>query len=393
MAEVVLENLNKIYPNGVRALCDFSLQVADGELIVLVGPSGCGKTTTLRLIAGLEAPTSGTIRIGGRPCHSRPARERNVAMVFQRPALYPHLSVRRNLEFGLRMRHNGWLKRWLTRWFQSGRATDHREQHQEVALRTTAAARLIGLEDVLERLPNQLSGGQQQRVALGRALVRQPAVFLLDEPLSQLDGRLRSELRRELHLLQRRLRATMIYVTHDQAEAMTLADRVVVLDRGVVQQVDRPLAVYERPANRFVAAFLGWPAMNFAEGHLALDEGGLWFKPENAGWRLSVAEGSGSRWAGLLGRPLTLGLRPEAIQLAEPGHGGAGLTMEVALVEPLGPVSLVTLQRDGWYVTARLPGRLALEPHQTVEVAFSMANAHWFDRATGLALYPGRPAG
>src|SRR5262245_34433799 len=262
MAEVALGGVSKQYPGGVEALRDLTLTVADGELVVLVGPSGCGKTTTLRLIAGLETPTRGTLRIGGRVVNDLPPRERDVAMVFQRPALYPHLSVRDNLAFGLRMRRGGFP---LLGW--------NRRADEVVRDRVARAARMLELDDVLDRLPGQLSGGQQQRVALGRAVVREPAAFLLDEPLSNLDARLRTEMRRELHLLHRRLRATMIYVTHDQTGALPPGDRLVVLHRGVAQQADAPLAVYERPANRFVAGFIGWPPMNFMDGQLVGQDG------------------------------------------------------------------------------------------------------------------------
>src|SRR5207244_2247336 len=258
MAEVTLQHLAKVYSNGIEAVRDLNLTIADSELVVLLGPSGCGKTTTLRLIAGLEEPTAGTISIGGQVVNGVPPRRRNVAMVFQRSTLYPHLNVRRNIAFGLRLRqHTNPLAKLALRLSRPALYAQAKHQDKEIVQRVQSTARLLGLEELLDRRPSQLSGGQQQRVALGRAIARQPEVFLLDEPLSQLDGRLRAELRHELHLLQRRIRKTMAYVTHDQAEALTLADRLVVMDRGLVQQVDRPLAVYERPINRFVAAFLG----------------------------------------------------------------------------------------------------------------------------------------
>src|SRR6516165_2012106 len=239
MASVSLDHISKQYPNGVQALVDVCLDAADGELLALVGPSGCGKTTLLRIIAGLETPTAGRVHIGDRDVTACPAYRRDVAMVFQRPTLYPHLNVRSNLTFGHDARRPfSWL-----------RPDSARESL------IADAAGILGLSDLLDRRPAELSGGQQQRVALGRAIVRHPAVFLLDEPLSNLDSRLRQEMRRELHLLHKRLRATMFYVTHDQEEALTLGDRVVVLDRGRVQQADRPTALYERPANCFVAGF------------------------------------------------------------------------------------------------------------------------------------------
>jgi multiple sugar transport system ATP-binding protein len=403
MAEVLLEHLTKVYPSGVLAVRDLNLHVADGELVVLVGPSGCGKTTTLRLIAGLEDATAGSIAINGRIVNSLPPRERNVAMVFQRSTLYPHMNVRRNLWMGLQMaRRIGPLARLAMRWFRPGRYAEHQDEQRLIAERVSQAAHLLGLEDVLDRLPAQLSGGQQQRVALGRAIVRRPSVFLLDEPLSHLDGRLRVELRHELHLLQRRLRATMVYVTHDQAEAMTLADRVAVMDRGVVQQLDRPLAVYEQPANRFVAGFMGWPPMNFADGHLLTKDGQLSFACDD--WCLLLPSAKTVDWEAKTGQAVSLGIRPEDIYLRPPAGGGATLPMEVVLVESLGHSCLVTLRHGGWQCVAlfnRSDGRdgwkrsdwKRLQQEPMVEVAFHLERAHLFDRSTGLAWNNSRPAG
>ena len=334
MAEVVLERVQKTYPNGVQAVRDLNLTVADGELIVLVGPSGCGKTTTLRLIAGLETPTSGTIRINGRVVNAEPPHRRDVAMVFQRPALYPHLNVRENLGFGLALR----------------RKVPKAERQERVA----RTARLLELSDLLDRRPNELSGGQQQRAALGRALVREPAVFLLDEPLSNLDARLRMEMRRELHLLHRRLRATMVYVTHDQEEALTLGDRVVLLDGGVIRQVDAPQALYERPADRFAAAFIGWPPMNFLEGRLVEVDGRLTLADDEA--TLSLADRQ-DEWRVLVGREVALGVRPEHVRVIGRAGGVSPLVLaDVRLVERAGSYRLATLDYGGWTVTARLEG-------------------------------------
>jgi multiple sugar transport system ATP-binding protein len=364
MARLVLEQLCKHFPGGVVAVDDLSLTVADGELLVLVGPSGCGKTTTLRLIAGLEEPTRGTVRIGEQVVNGRPPHRRDVAMVFQRAALYPHLSVRDNLAFGLRL-YGGY--------------------QPLVAQRVAEAARMLGLEDVLERRPAQLSGGQQQRVALGRAVVRQPAVFLLDEPLSGLDPPLRAELRRELHLLHRRLSATMIYVTHDQVEALALGDRVAVLERGRLHQVDRPQALYERPADRFVAGFIGWPPMNFLDGRLTSRDGQLGLLVEGC-WLPVPAE---------VERPVTLGFRPEAVTIGPADREGAAtaISMEVVAVEPLGGRWLVTLRRSGWQLTSRLDEPPRFAEGQTVTVNLDMQQAHWFDRLTGAALGRTVPAG
>jgi multiple sugar transport system ATP-binding protein len=376
MAQVVLEGVNKTYPNGVRAVRELSLTIADGELLVLVGPSGCGKTTTLRLIAGLETPTSGTIRIDGRVVNGEPPHRRDVAMVFQRPALYPHLNVRQNLGFGLALRDGGWP------WASSAKLRRRSE-------RVARTAQLLELSDLLDRRPNELSGGQQQRAALGRALVREPAVFLLDEPLSNLDARLRMEMRRELLLLHRRLTATMVYVTHDQDEALTLGDRVVLLDRGVVQQADSPQALYDRPMNRRVAAFVGWPPMNFLQGRLVEDEGRLCLK-RGAG-ALILAERQ-NEWRAFVGREVVLGIRPEQIRVgAYAPH--SPMTAEVRLVERIGAFSLATLRYGEWNVTARLEGISPAPEGSSAAVVFGMVQAHLFDAETGRVLSSARSDG
>ncbi len=245
MAQVVLENMRKTYPNGVEAVQDLNLSVRDGEFMVLVGPSGCGKTTTLRMIAGLEEITEGILKIGDREMNMVPPGDRNVSMVFQNYALYPHMTVFQNMAFGLKMR---------------------KTPKPKIQERVEGAAQKLGLDALLNRKPGQLSGGQRQRVALGRAMVREPSVFLLDEPLSNLDAKMRTSMRKELALLQKDLQATMIYVTHDQAEAMTLGDRICVIHEGRIQQVGRPMDVYEKPANAFVGSFLGNPPMNLLKG-------------------------------------------------------------------------------------------------------------------------------
>ena len=251
MARVTLERVRKVYSDsGFVAVNDLDLDVADGEFVVLVGPSGCGKSTTLRMIAGLESITFGRLSIGGRVVNALPPKERDIAMVFQGYALYPHMTVFENMAFALKLR---------------------KRSREEIAASVGRAAELLGLTDVLGRRPRQLSGGQRQRVAIGRAIVREPQVFLFDEPLSNLDAQLRSEMRREIAALHRSLRATTIYVTHDQVEAMTLGDRIVVLDRGIVQQIDAPLTLYRSPANRFVASFIGSPPMNLIDGQLAAE--------------------------------------------------------------------------------------------------------------------------
>ena len=372
MAEVVLEGVCKTYPNGVRAVNDLSLTIADGELVVLVGPSGCGKTTTLRLIAGLETPTSGTIRINGRVVNREPPHRRDVAMVFQRPALYPHLDVRKNLAFGLSLRDGGWP------WASRARRTERRE-------RVARTAQLLELSDLLDRRPNELSGGQQQRAALGRALMREPAVFLLDEPLSNLDARLRLEMRRELLLLHRRLAATMVYVTHDQDEALTLGDRVVLLDKGVMQQADRPQAMYDRPASRQVAAFVGWPQMNFLAGRVVEQGGGLTLKRGATALPLTERR---QEWQAFVGREVVLGIRPEQIRVLATASSAALPTAEVQFVERTGAFRLATLQYGEWTVTARLEGTSSMPEGTQAGVEFILVQAHLFDAATGRVLSP-----
>jgi multiple sugar transport system ATP-binding protein len=377
MAEVVLEKVSKTFPGGMAALRDVSLRIENGELLALVGPSGSGKTTLLRLIAGLESPTTGTIRIADRIVNAIPPYRRDVAMVFQRPALYPHRSVYDNLAFGLKLWRGRW-QRWLTR--GNGNAS--------IDARVREVAQQLGLTNVLERRPATLSGGQQQRVALGRALVRQPAVFLLDEPLSNLDAQLRLEMRRELHLLHRRFRATMIHVTHDQDEALSLGERVVVLDQGVVRQADCPQMLYDRPSDRFVAGFLGWPSMNLLDGELVEVEGRLIFR----NWDVCLVSCLRPDWRPFVGRPLTLGIRPEDVRLSDgPGEGCLG--MDVRLVERLGPVQLVTLATGSWTVTARMAVSPALEEGAEVFAAFDLTQAHLFDPATSRALCHGRVEG
>jgi ABC-type sugar transport system ATPase subunit len=385
MAELVLEGVSKRFPGPVDAVKNLSLQVSDGELVVLVGPSGCGKTTILRMIAGLESPDHGVVRIDGRPVNRLAPAARDVAYVFQRPALYPHLTVRANLEFGSRARRrNGWLGWWLPAWRRR-----RIEWEVDLAARVAKAARWLHLEDLLYRKPAQLSGGQQQRVALGRAMVRQPALYLLDEPMANLDSHLRKEMRDELHLLHRGLRATMIYVTHDQSEAMTLADRLVVLHRGEALQVGRPLEVYDRPRNQFVAGFLGWPPMNFLTGRLATDDAaGLRLEGKNA----RVSLGGVELPPGESDRELALGIRPENVRLSEPGDEISArpltLSMEVSAVERFGGHCLVTLQRGDWRLTLRRDGGCSLVERQTAAVELDSSRLHWFDPTSGTALPP-----
>ena len=367
MADVRCEHLVRQFAPGVRALDDVSIAVEDGELLVLVGPSGCGKSTLLRIVAGLDAADSGTVSIAGRDVTSLTPPERNVAMVFQDYALYPHMTVRRNLEFPLRVRKD------------------------PAAVRDAKVARIagmLGLEPLLERLPKELSGGQRQRVAMGRALVREPAVSLLDEPLSNLDAKLRSEVRAEIADLQRRTRTTMIYVTHDQVEAMTLGQRVAVLDRGVLQQAAPPDELYDRPANAFVAGFIGNPPMNLLAVASVVD-GVADIRGTRA--RVAIGHSRAIRGASDVSRSATLGIRPEALALADRAED-ANMPAFVEHVELLGHETLVhaTVAVAGGEtagdagpsrprVTARLTGTHRLEPGAPIALRADPGRVYLFD--------------
>jgi multiple sugar transport system ATP-binding protein len=316
VAAIRLEHITKLFPGGTRALDDVQLEMVDGELTVLVGPSGCGKTTLLRLIAGLEEVTRGKIHIGDRVVNEIPPKDRDIAMVFQNYALYPHMSVYENVAFSLRER---------------------RVKRSEVDRRVREVAKILDLEELLQRKPGQLSGGQQQRVAMGRAMVRSPAAFLMDEPLSNLDAKLRVQMRGEIATLQRDLGSTMVYVTHDQTEAMTMGDRVAVLRHGRVQQVDRPQNLYDRPANLFVAGFIGSPAMNLVQAEV-VDRGGE-LHVEFGGFLLSVDDRVDAGFRRYLGKRVALGIRPEAmedVEFASSAPEDKTVRVQVALREALG---------------------------------------------------------
>jgi multiple sugar transport system ATP-binding protein len=355
MASVTLEGIRKIYEERGKvhvAVHGMDLTVADGEFLVLVGPSGCGKSTTLRMIAGLEDISAGTLKIGERIVNDIPARDRDIAMVFQNYALYPHMTVGENLAFALSLR---------------------KLPPAEIAARVRKAADLLGLDELLERRPRQLSGGQRQRVAVGRAIVRQPQVFLFDEPLSNLDAKLRVQMRRELAALRRRLGTTTIYVTHDQVEAMTLGDRIVVMKDGLVQQADTPLALYRTPANTFVATFVGSPPMNLVHGATTADGSG--FTASEGTLRLALAPAL--RPAGLpANSPVILGIRPEALALNAPGTGQFEATVEE--IEPLGSETLVSLRSGGVALTARVEAGNMVRRDDRVGVAVAPGALHWF---------------
>ncbi len=353
MADVSLQNLNKIYDNKVQAVFDFNLDVAHGEFIVLVGPSGCGKSTTLRMVAGLEEITSGRLFIDGREVTEAAAKNRDIAMVFQNYALYGHMTVYDNMAFSLMLR---------------------REDGDTIHKKVMAAADVLDLRSQLGKKPKQLSGGQRQRVAVGRAIVRDPKVFLFDEPLSNLDAKLRGSMRRELKLLHKRLGATIIYVTHDQIEALTLADRIVVMDGGRVQQIGAPIELYERPANLFVASFIGLPPMNFLDAKV--DGGAL----RCEGMALDLSAEERSRLSAYTGREVVLGIRPEGLEL------GGNLPLKVRLGENLGHHTLIHGALFGRRVTAKIAGWHGFSPGETVPVHILPGKAHFFDKATTLAI-------
>src|SRR6185437_12442122 len=313
MARVLLRNLNKFY-DDVQAVKDVNLEIRDKEFVVLVGPSGCGKTTTLRMVAGLESISSGQVLIGNTVVNQLAPMDRDIAMVFQNYALYPHMSVYDNMAFGLKMR---------------------KFERDEIRKRVQEAAEILGIQDLLRRKPRQLSGGQRQRVALGRAIVRHPQVFLFDEPLSNLDAKLRVQMRVELKKLHNRLGTTAIYVTHDQVEAMTLGDRVVVMKDGLVQQVGEPLELYNEPANRFVAGFLGSPAMNFATVKVNRENGAIW--AANAGMQIKAPPEFTDRLSRYAGQEVTLGIRPEDLHVASAADPtDLSFDVVVEVVEKLG---------------------------------------------------------
>ena len=367
MATIDFEQIDKIYPGGTQAIFDYNLAIADGELVAFVGPSGCGKSTLLRLLAGLETATRGTLRINGQPVNTLPPQQRNVAMVFQDYALYPHMTVRRNLEFPLRMRD-------LPR--------------VEIDKQVSWVAELLSLGGLLDRLPKQLSGGQRQRVAMGRALVRQPTVFLMDEPLSNLDARLRVQIRAEIGELLERTGITTVYVTHDQAEAMTLGDRVAVMDHGRLQQVAPPQELYERPANVFVAGFIGNPPMNLFPAQLTVSDGRLNLYLGEQFLPLTLPMPTVERWLAWLDRPLTAGIRPEHLDLIDAEV--TGLRATVVDAEYLGHETLLHVRIDGMTapaptLIARLSGIQLFEKGKTVRLSLDSTRLHLFG-PDGLAL-------
>ena len=353
MAELQLQHLDKIYDNNVQAVYDFNLDVADGELIVLVGPSGCGKSTTLRMVAGLEDITHGKLLLDGRDITAAPAKDRDMAMVFQNYALYGHMTVYENMAFSLTLR---------------------REDPNVIHKKVLAAAEILGLTSQLNKKPAQLSGGQRQRVAMGRSIVRNPKVFLFDEPLSNLDAKLRGATRREILLLHRRLNATMLYVTHDQTEALTLADRIVCMSMGHVQQIGTPLELYDTPANMFVAGFIGLPPMNFYPG-MGFEDGKL----KGCGFEVELTAEEQDTLKDYYGKEIVLGVRPEHV------HADGKIQVRVTNNENLGMNTLVHGQiGDGHRLTAKLRGWKDYRTGDTAGMGFG--RKHFFDKDTTEAI-------
>jgi multiple sugar transport system ATP-binding protein len=396
MADIKLDKLGKRFANGFEAVKDLSLEIAEAELLVLVGPSGCGKTTALRMIAGLEDITSGDLYIGGTRVNDVLERDRDIAMVFQNYALYPHMTVAQNIAFSLRLA---------------------RRPKREIRERVHETATLLGLEDLLDRRPKQLSGGQRQRVAMGRAIIRKPQVFLMDEPLSNLDAQLRVHMRGEIEALQKRLSVTTVYVTHDQVEAMTMGDRVAVMRAGELQQVDTPTNVYDRPANLFVAGFIGSPPMNLARGTIEAGDRGHKVRLGSATIAIPPADAGGRGLDGLAGREVIVGIRPEDLKGAEDESNGESLvTLEITVdrVEALGSnllcfftadappatsasiaeatgggldeVALIT--REGTPFCATFEPRSGIRAGDTVEVTVDVRRLHFFDPDTEQAIGP-----
>jgi multiple sugar transport system ATP-binding protein len=361
MAQVLLKDAKKVYPGSpgpVEAVRAFSLDIADGEFVVLVGPSGCGKSTTLRMIAGLESITSGTISIGDRVVNDVAPKDRDIAMVFQNYALYPHMTVAQNMGFALKLR---------------------RTPKAEITSRVHHAASILGIDDLLSRKPRQLSGGQRQRVAVGRAIVREPKAFLFDEPLSNLDAKLRVTTRAELKALHMRLKTTTIYVTHDQEEAMTLGDRVVVMSRGEIQQVDTPLNVYNKPANRFVASFIGMPPMNFLDGAIENIDSTLTFQEIGGGVTIPIPPAHRSALERSLGKPVVLGVRPQALSETN-GDGQSAIELKVRVVEPLGEsMDLFVTSKTGTQLVARVAAHDRAKPGDAVRFFIDPSGVHYFE--------------
>jgi multiple sugar transport system ATP-binding protein len=371
MARVQLDSVRKVYDNGFLAVESATFEVEDGEFVVFVGPSGCGKSTLLRMIAGLEEITDGTIRIGDRVVNHVAPKDRDVAMVFQNYALYPHMSIYDNLAFGLKVR---------------------KFPKKEIDQRVREAAAILGIDQVLDRKPKQLSGGQRQRVAVGRAIVRKPEVFLFDEPLSNLDAKLRVQMRTEIAKLHNRLGSTMIYVTHDQVEAMTMGDRIVVLRDGKIQQIDSPLNLYNHPLNQFVAGFIGSPAMNFVAGDVDDTPMGLSFRARGDAFTLPLGPQYAERLRDHVGRGVTLGIRPEDVYVAGLQYVDAPsppVTWHLDVVEPMGSEVVVYVSLgfngSGHSIVGRVDPQ-ELKAGGPIDLVFDTQKLHFFDAETEVSL-------
>lgn len=366
MAGVYINSVEKVYPGGVVAVRKANLEIADKEFVVLVEPSGCGKSTFLRMIAGLESITEGKIYIGSQLVNDLSPKDRNIAMVFQNYALYPHMTVRANLAFGLKLR---------------------KYPKEEIKKRVKEAADILEISHLLDRKPKQLSGGQRQRVAVGRAIVRHPDVFLFDEPLSNLDAKLRVQMRAEISKLHRKLQATMIYVTHDQTEAMTMGDRIVVMSDGIIHQVDTPLKLYHYPVDKFVAGFIGSPPMNFIEGKIIKQNGRYFFGGEDI--HLGVSEKDQEALSYYSGQKVILGIRPEDIHLTLEMKDRAPefqLKSLVEVVEPMGAEIYTYFKSSGTSFVARLGVRHLIKVGEIRKLVFDMNMAHYFSPQTGRAI-------
>ena len=362
MAQVSIKNLTKIFPGNVVAVQDVNLGVENKEFVVLVGPSGCGKSTTLRMVAGLEKSTSGEIWIGNKKVNDIPAKDRDIAMVFQNYALYPHMTAYENMSFALRLR---------------------KFPKSEIDARVKEAAEILSIKNLLARRPRELSGGQRQRVAVGRAIVRKPIVFLFDEPLSNLDAKMRVQMRTELNKLHIKLQSTMIYVTHDQTEAMTMGNRIVVMKDGVIQQVADPISLYGKPVNKFVAGFIGSPPMNFVNGRV-IKKGSKFYFTENK-FTVKIVEDMHDKLSSYDGKEVTFGIRPEDIydklfvSTASPDNCVKGV---IEIVEPMGAEIFLYITAGDSSLIARVGGNDKPEVNQDIDLVFDMSKAHFFDKDT-----------
>ena len=358
MAKVVLKNINKVYDNGFHAVKGIDLEIQDREFMVLVGPSGCGKTTSLRMIAGLEEISSGDLLIGDQMVNDVAPKDRNIAMVFQNYALYPHMTVYENMAFGLKL---------------------SKTPKGEIEERIDRTAKILDIESLLKRKPKQLSGGQRQRVALGRAIVRKPEVFLMDEPLSNLDAKLRVQMRAELIKLHNDLKTTFVYVTHDQTEAMTMGTRICVMNDGIIQQVADPKTIYNQPANLFVASFIGAPQMNFFDGTLIEKDGKVFAQIEGAQLEVGQVQAEKAKRAGFLNKEIVLGVRPENVKIV---NDNSGLKVKVEVTELLGSDLNVYFSHKGRQYIAKEEAHVELAFNQEISVTFDPDKVHLFDKAT-----------